>query len=78
MSESEKEYSSGGITVTWKPFCVHSGKCVQGLGEVFNVKNHPWINITGAPTGRIIRQVEQGPSGALSYVRVEKATKAPV
>jgi uncharacterized Fe-S cluster protein YjdI len=79
MSESEKKYSNGEITVTWTPgVCVHSGKCVQGLGEVFNVKNHPWINITGAPTSRIIRQVEQCPSGALRYVLVEKITKAPV
>ncbi len=77
MSESEKPYTNGEITVIWKPgVCIHSGKCVQGLGEVFNVKNRPWISMEGASTDRIIRQVEQCPSGALSYVRNEKINKA--
>ncbi len=77
MSESEKTYSNGEITIIWKPgICIHSGKCVQGLREVFNVSARPWINIDGASTDRIITQVEQCPSGALSYVRNEKITKA--
>jgi uncharacterized Fe-S cluster protein YjdI len=77
MSEAEKPYTNGEITVIWKPgICLHSGKCVQGLAEVFNVKNRPWIDMEGASTDRIIQQVEQCPSGALSYVRNEKITKA--
>ena len=77
MSESEKTYSNGEITVIWKPgVCIHSGKCVQGLSEVFNVSARPWINIDGASTDRIIKQVEQCPSGALSYVRNEKIANA--
>jgi uncharacterized Fe-S cluster protein YjdI len=48
MSESEKAYTNGEITVLWKPgVCVHSGRCVQGLGEVFNVSARPWINMEG-------------------------------
>ncbi len=77
MSESEKTYSNGEITIIWKPgICIHSGKCVQGLREVFNVSARPWINIDGASSHRISKQVEQCPSGALSYVRNEKITKA--
>ena len=77
MSESEKAYTNGEITVIWKPgVCIHSGKCVKGLGEVFNVKTHPWINMGAVKTERIIQQVEQCPSGALRYVRSEKAAKA--
>lgn len=77
MSESQKTYSNGEITVIWKPgVCIHSGKCVQGLSEVFNVSARPWINIDGASTDRIIKQVEQCPSGALSYVRNEKIANA--
>jgi uncharacterized Fe-S cluster protein YjdI len=77
MSESEKPYTNGEITVIWKPgVCIHSGKCVQGLSEVFNVKNRPWIDMEGASTDRIIQQVEQCPSGALGYVRNEQITKA--
>ena len=77
VSESQKTYSNGEITVIWKPgVCIHSGKCVQGLSEVFNVSARPWINIDGASTDRIIKQVEQCPSGALSYVRNEKIANA--
>lgn len=77
MSESEKPFSNGEITVVWKPgVCLHSAKCVQGLGEVFNVKTRPWINMDGSSTERIIQQVVQCPSGALSYFRNEKSSKA--
>jgi len=77
MSDSHKSYSNGEITVVWKPgVCIHSGKCVQGLSEVFNIHTRPWINIAGSSTGRIIQQVEQCPSGALSYFRNENAEKA--
>ena len=77
MSESEKTYTNGEITVIWKPgVCLHSAKCVQGLGEVFNVNASPWINMDGSGTERIIKQVEQCPSGALSYLRNEKISNA--
>ena len=76
MSKSEKAYTNGEITVLWNPgVCVHSGKCVQGLREVFNVSARPWINMEGAKSEHIIRQVEQCPSGALSYIRNEKIAK---
>jgi len=77
MSEFEKAYTNGEIMVLWKPgVCIHSGKCVQGLGEVFNTNARPWISMSGSNTQRIIQQVEQCPSGALSYMRVEKISKA--
>lgn len=76
MSESEKVYSNGEITVLWKAgVCVHSGRCVQGLAEVFNVSARPWINMSGSTNERIIQQVKQCPSGALSYVRNEEIAK---
>lgn len=77
MSESEKAYTNGEISVIWKPgVCVHSGKCVQGLGEVFNVSARPWINMEGSKTERIVQQVKQCPSSALSYVINEKISEA--
>jgi uncharacterized Fe-S cluster protein YjdI len=77
MSDSDMSYSNGEITVVWRPgVCIHSEKCVRGLGEVFNIHTRPWINIAGSSTGRIMDQVEQCPSGALSYFRNENAGKA--
>ena len=64
-----KKYSNGEVTVVWKPdACIHSGKCVQGLGEVFNPKARPWINMDGATIDRIVDQVRHCPSGALTVV----------
>lgn len=76
MGDSQKAYTNAEITVIWTPAsCLHSGKCVKGLGEVFSVKARPWINLGVAKTERIIEQVEQCPSGALAYIRHEKIAK---
>lgn len=63
-----KEYSNGEVTVVWKPeMCIHSGICVKGLGEVFKPKEKPWIKIDAASSQALVNQVEECPSGALSY-----------
>jgi uncharacterized Fe-S cluster protein YjdI len=64
----KKEYTNGEVTVVWQPDqCIHSTICFRGLGEVFDPRKRPWVNIEGADTERIIEQVKQCPSGALSY-----------
>ncbi len=64
-----KEYSNEDLTVIWKPnTCIHAKKCWKGLIQVFNPQNRPWINMSGASSERIKKQVEACPSGALSYV----------
>jgi len=71
MEEEEiiKEYSNEDITVVWKPkTCTHSKKCWKGLLQVFNPQNRPWINMDGATTARIKKQVDACPSGALTFV----------
>lgn len=76
MSENNqvvKEYSNKDITVIWKPdACIHSKKCWKGLLQVFNPQNRPWVNMDGASTKRIKAQVEECPSGALSYINKEE------
>lgn len=65
----EKKYSNNDITVTWKPdMCEHSTKCWKGLLPVFDPRKKPWVNMQGASTDDIIKQVSQCPSGALSFV----------
>jgi len=62
-----KEYSNGDTTVVWQPHvCIHSTKCWKGLVSVFNPKNRPWINMDGADSDAIRKQVNLCPSGALS------------
>jgi uncharacterized Fe-S cluster protein YjdI len=67
MSTDRREYSNDGVTVVWQPaLCIHSAKCVLGLGSVFNPQKRPWINMDAAPAERIADQVKKCPSGALS------------
>ena len=62
------KYTNGEVTVVWKPeVCKHSGRCIFGLPNVFNLHSHPWINMEGASSEEIIQQVNQCPTGALSY-----------
>ena len=63
-----KEYSNGEVTIVWKPdACIHSAICVDGLGDVFQPKEKPWIKIDAASTEALVKQVKACPSGALSY-----------
>ncbi len=67
MSEVIKKYSNDEITVIWQPSkCTHSAKCAEGLGEVFNPKARPWVNMQGSDSDSIVATVRTCPSGALS------------
>lgn len=66
------EYSNGELTIIWQPtLCAHSGICVKTLPDVYRPKESPWITIGNATTAQLMTQVDQCPSGALSY-RLEK------
>jgi uncharacterized Fe-S cluster protein YjdI len=71
MKDITKKYTNGEITIVWKPnMCIHSTMCwkeVTGLREVFNPMEKPWIKPEGASTKRIVDQIKQCPSGALSF-----------
>ncbi len=63
-----KEYSNGEITVVWQPHkCQHAGVCVKTLPQVYNPKAKPWIKVENATTPALKNQIDQCPSGALSY-----------
>lgn len=67
MSEANRMYTNGEVTVIWKPeACIHSRLCWTQLGEVFDPRKRPWVNMEGADTARIIQQVTKCPSGALT------------
>ena len=66
-----KRYTNGEVTVIWQPsLCVHSAICFRGLPAVFDPRRRPWVVLDGHPSDAIITQVEECPSGALSFARV--------
>ena len=69
------KYTKGNVTVVWQPkLCTHSTICWKGLGEVFNPRVRPWVNMEGSSEERIIEQVRKCPSGALSIAALEEPT----
>jgi len=63
-----KKYKNDDITVVWKPrLCIHAAECVKRLPEVYNPQEKPWIKIKNASTDALKSQIDNCPSGALSY-----------
>jgi uncharacterized Fe-S cluster protein YjdI len=78
MSDKTHSYTNGEVTIVWKPsLCTHSRKCWTGLPEVFKPGDRPWIHPEGATTERIVEQVRQCPSGALSIASETPQEAAP-
>ncbi len=68
MEEKVIRYEAGDITIVWKPqMCAHAGICVKTLPKVYNPKDRPWVKPESATTEELIKQIENCPSGALSY-----------
>ena len=66
--EVTKEYQREDLTVIWKPKkCIHSGICVKTLPMVYNPKEKPWIKPEKASVEALKSQIDNCPSGALSY-----------
>ena len=64
---ARKEYTNDEVTVVWQPgLCIHSAKCVEGLGKVFDPNRKPWIDLSQATSAEITEQVLKCPSGALA------------
>ncbi len=69
MAGLKKKYTKENLTVVWQPeLCIHSTLCFKGLPHVFNPANKPWVNLDVESVERIKNQVDNCPSGALSYM----------
>lgn len=67
--EIVKEYVKGDFTILWKPKkCIHAATCVKTLPEVYDPEGKPWIKPENASIPELKAQIDECPSGALSYV----------
>ncbi|MHC5250834.1 (4Fe-4S)-binding protein [Listeria kieliensis] len=55
--------------------CEHSGNCVRGNGEIFNLDRKPWILPDNASKEEVMRVIDTCPSGALQYIQKEGQKK---
>ena len=61
-------YSTDEISVSFEPgICQHSGVCVRGLPEVFNIKQKRWVRPELATAEEVAALIDRCPSGALKY-----------
>lgn len=64
-----KTYTGPELDVTFDAdVCTHSGNCVRGLPEVFDLDRKPWILPGEASADRVRAAVARCPSGALQIV----------
>jgi uncharacterized Fe-S cluster protein YjdI len=67
-----RTYANDAIEVHWEPrLCIHVQNCVHKLPQVFKAETRPWIVVDGADADAIAATVEQCPTGALHYRRLD-------
>lgn len=72
-----KEYTKGELQIVWEPKkCIHAAICVETLPRVYQPKEKLWINPESASIEELKNQIDQCPSGALSYYM--KNEKQPI
>lgn len=76
--EVTKEYRNQDIIVYWNPKqCSHSGKCWQGLPDVFDPHKIPWVSLEGCSPEKLISIIDKCPSHALQYSLPEGSSVDP-
>lgn len=67
------------LVVSFDPnVCRHSGVCLQGLPQVFDVSRPDWIRLEGVWPEHVVEVVGRCPSGALQAVRAGTAPVKPL
>ena len=71
---AKRSYESTQIRVHWNSDrCIHTAICLKALPQVFDVQRRPWIAINAAEADEVAHTVEQCPTGALTYERLDGA-----
>jgi uncharacterized Fe-S cluster protein YjdI len=63
-----REYRTDQIAVSFDPaICIHTGRCLRGLPQVFDLEARPWIQPEHATAEDVIEVINRCPSGALQW-----------
>ena len=67
-----KKYKKEELTIVWEPKkCIHAAVCVKELPGVYDPNAKPWIKPENASVDQLKSQIDNCPSGALSYEQIE-------
>jgi uncharacterized Fe-S cluster protein YjdI len=70
LAQGYRKYTGEDIDIYYnKSICIHSGNCVRGNPEVFEVGRRPWIIPDNASADEDSRVINTCPSGALKFIR---------
>lgn len=68
----ERVYRDDRIEVTWEPsLCIHYGACYGQLPKVFRPRERPWVRLEEASADEIGKVVQDCPTGALGFTRLD-------
>ncbi|EHM50860.1 MAG: (4Fe-4S)-binding protein [Yokenella regensburgei] len=63
-----RQYSGEKIDVYFNTdICQHSGNCVRGSHQLFDLKRKPWIMPDEVDVATVVKVIDTCPSGALKY-----------
>lgn len=69
---SSKTYQGQDIQVTFElKRCIHAAECGRRLQSVFDIAKRPWVQPDNATADQVQEAVDNCPSGALKYVRLD-------
>lgn len=71
---ARRDYATAEIVVHWdSDLCIHTGRCLRGLPEVFDTHRRPWVTVDAASADEVAATVRLCPTGALRYERLDGA-----
>lgn len=73
LNKGYRKYRGKEVDVFFnRELCTHSGNCIRGNHEVFDVGRKPWIMADHASAAEDMAVIDTCPSGALKYIHKEK------
>jgi uncharacterized Fe-S cluster protein YjdI/CDGSH-type Zn-finger protein len=75
---ARRDYASPEIVVHWdSDLCIHTGRCLRRLPEVFDTRRRPWVDVDAASGEEVAAAVRLCPTGALRYERPDGGEPEP-
>ena len=72
MTSEIHQYTGTDIVVRWdETRCIHSERCLKALPTVFDRAQEPWVQANASTADEAAAAVEQCPTGALQYRRLD-------